>query len=108
MSTHGPFVTSAASQRFHWNAYEIGKAPFHVPTLADRKCPSTGCASPLGSLIDGYATFDGGVVETISIASQSGSAAAIPPPSAACEPPLAVIVASWPDPLTYTIFVPSG
>ena len=53
MSTHVPFTGSAASHRFHWYLYEIGNAPSHEPTLAVRKCPTTGDESPDARVIVG-------------------------------------------------------
>src|SRR5438067_2033321 len=46
MSTHGPFVGSAATQRFHWYLYVIGNAPSHEPMLEARAWPTIGPESP--------------------------------------------------------------
>src|SRR6186713_2532377 len=46
----------SAPHRTHWNAYEIGLVPVHVPRDALSRTPCS--ARPL---IDGSAVFDGGV-----------------------------------------------
>src|SRR3954447_8217105 len=106
MSTHVPLSRSDASQRFHWNLYVIGNAPFHEPTPAVRKRPTTGCASPPVSVIVGYPMLTGApFVESID--SQSGAASAVDV-SAVGVPPVAATTARWPAALMSAIFEPSG
>jgi hypothetical protein len=40
------------SQRFHWNLYDIGSLPLHVPELAISVCPSFAVPETLGLLVD--------------------------------------------------------